>query len=169
MNWEKLKFLVFETTWIGDFVQLSLIWWNWLVLLHHFIIIYYFLTCVMINWLICWNFWKWVFKIWVFDINSMFKPILYFFKYNWITLTALEHASCVNTVHVSYRLLFSLYIYFFALTASDAVYLWVFFFSFFFCLFSVYPIPTLASWLGRLEPIGHPLPFLLHPLIVRSF
>ena len=92
----------------------------------------------MIIWSICWNFWKWVFKIWVFDINSMFKPILYFFKYNWITLTALEHASCVNTVHVSYRLLFSLYIYFFALTASDAVYLWVFFFFFFllslFCL-----------------------------------
>ena len=134
MNWEKLKFLGFETTWIGDFVQLSLIWWNWLVLLHHFIIIYCFLTCLMIIWSICWNFWKWVFKIWVFDINSMFKPILYFFKYNWITLAALEHASCVNTIHVSYRLLFSLYIF-----CSNCVWCSLplgFFFFLFFFLFS---------------------------------
>ena len=31
MNWEKLDFLGLETTRIGDCVQLSINWWNWLV------------------------------------------------------------------------------------------------------------------------------------------
>ena len=30
LNWEKLNFLGLETTRIGDFIQLSIIWWNWL-------------------------------------------------------------------------------------------------------------------------------------------
>ena len=30
LNWENLNFLGLETTRIGDFIQLSIIWWNWL-------------------------------------------------------------------------------------------------------------------------------------------
>ena len=66
MNWEKLKFIGLENTWIWDFIQLSIHWWNWLVLLINFINIYCYLTYVMIIWSICWDFWKWVFKIWGF-------------------------------------------------------------------------------------------------------
>ena len=43
-----------------------------------------------------------------FDINSMLKLILWFLKYNWTFLTALEHASFDYTIHASYRLLFSI-------------------------------------------------------------
>ena len=63
LNWENLEFLGFETTWIGDFVQLGIIWWNWLVRLINLIIIFCYLTCVMINWSIYWNLYKWFFKI----------------------------------------------------------------------------------------------------------
>ena len=55
------------------------------------------------------------------------------------------------------------------LTISDAVCPWVFIVFFFFCLFSVYPFQSLVLWLGRLKPIGHPPPLLLHLLIVRGF
>ena len=68
LNWEKLNFLGLETTRIGDFVQLSIIWWNWLVRLTNLIIIICSLSCVLINCLVCWNLWKWVFKIWGFWI-----------------------------------------------------------------------------------------------------
>ena len=47
---EKLKILGLEYTQIGDFVQIEFDWWNWLVGLIEFIILNYFLTCVMINW-----------------------------------------------------------------------------------------------------------------------
>ena len=67
LNWENLNILGLETTQIGDFVQLSMNWWNWLVWLIDLIIIFYYLTCVMINWSsICWDFWKQVFKFWDF-------------------------------------------------------------------------------------------------------
>ena len=133
LNWEKLNFLGLETTWIGDFVQLSIILWNWLVWLIKLVIIFCYLSCVMINWSFCWDFWKWVFKIWFFIlfyyiyiyiyINSMLKPILWFLKYNWTFLIALDHASCVGIIHASYRLLC---FYFFSLTVFDVVCLWVF-------------------------------------------
>ena len=112
MNWEKLKFLGLETTWFWDFVQLSKNWWNWFVFLINFIIIYCYLTWEMIIWSICWDFWKWVFKIWVFFFLIFYLYKLYvqanfvFLKCNWTVLTALEHVSCVNTIHASYRLLF---------------------------------------------------------------
>ena len=66
MNWENLNFLGLETIQIGDFVQLSINWWNWIVWLIDLIIILYYLSCVMINGSICWDFWKWVFKSWGF-------------------------------------------------------------------------------------------------------
>ena len=78
INWEKLEFLGFETTQIGDFDQLSLNWWNWLVLLIHFVIIYCYLTCVMINWSVFGIFESRFSKFGVFVINFMFKPILCF-------------------------------------------------------------------------------------------
>ena len=63
LNWENLEFLGPKTTRIGDFVQLGLIWWNWLVGLIHMIIIMCYLSCVMINWSISWKLYKWFFKI----------------------------------------------------------------------------------------------------------
>ena len=79
LNWGKLNFLGLGTTRIWDFVQLSIILWNWLVWLIELVIIFCYLSYVMINWSFCWDFWKWVFKILVFFffyINSMLKPIL---------------------------------------------------------------------------------------------
>ena len=82
----------------------------------------------------------------------MLKPILYFFlQSNKVVLNALKHASCVNTIHTSYNL-----------------FCFVLFFVLFFFFFPVYPFQFLASWLGRLEPTGHPPPLLLHVLIVRG-
>ena len=49
VNCEKLKILGFESTRFGDFVQLGLIWWNWLVELIYLIIIWCYLSCLMIN------------------------------------------------------------------------------------------------------------------------
>ena len=106
MNWEKLKFLGLETTRIWDFVQLSINWWNWLVLLIHFVIIYCYLTCVMINLSIFWDFWKWVFKIWGFCYNLYVQANSVFLKSNWVVLNASMHASYVNNVHASYKLFF---------------------------------------------------------------
>ena len=112
MNWEKLNFLGLEITRIWDFVQLSINLWNWLVLLIHFVIIYCYLTYVMINWSICWDFWKWVFKIWGFCYKLYVQANFVFLKSNWVVLNALEHASCVNTVHASYKF----FIFFFLLS-----------------------------------------------------
>ena len=81
MNLENFDFLGLETTRIGAFVQLSINWWNWLVWLIDLVIIFCYLTCVMINWSICWDFWKWVFKIWGFwyklnvQANSVFLKV----------------------------------------------------------------------------------------------
>ena len=47
---EKLKILGLKYTWIGDFVQIEINWWNWLVGLIELIILNCFLTCVIINW-----------------------------------------------------------------------------------------------------------------------
>ena len=63
---EKLEFLGLETTRIGDFVQLGLIWWNWLVGLIHMIIILCFLSWLMINWSISWKLYKWFFNFFGF-------------------------------------------------------------------------------------------------------
>ena len=98
-----------------------------------------------------------------FDINSMLKLIVWFLKYNWTFLTALEHASCVDIVHASYRLL----CFFFSNCVWCSLPLG-FSFVFALCLFSVYPFCSLALWLGRLEPIRHPFLLLLHLLIVRG-
>ena len=49
VNCKKLKILGFEFIWFGDFVQLVLIWWNWLVELIYLIIIWCYLSCLMIN------------------------------------------------------------------------------------------------------------------------
>ena len=65
-NWGKLNFLGLGTTQIWDFVQLSIILWNWLVWLIELVIILCYLSYVMINWSFCWDFWKWVFKFWGF-------------------------------------------------------------------------------------------------------
>ena len=83
MNWENLIFLGLETTRIGDFVQLSINWWNWLICLIGLIIIFYYLTCVMINWSICWVFWKWVFKIWCFWYKLYAQDNFVVLKCNW--------------------------------------------------------------------------------------
>ena len=133
MNWENLNFLRLETTRIGSFVQLSINWWNWLVWLIDLVIIFYYLTCVMINLSICWDFWKWVFKIWGFWYKLYIQANFVFLKCNWTILNTLEHASYGNTIHTSYSLLFSIVFY---LTVLDVVCPWVFFF---FCLFSVCP------------------------------
>ena len=56
-------------------------------------------------------------------------------KKNWTVLNALEHASFVNSVHASYRLIFSIVV--FSLTLSDAIYPWFslcFFLWFLLCL-----------------------------------
>ena len=86
-----------------------------------------------------------------------------FLKYNWTVYNALDYASCDYSVHASYRVIFLIVV--FSLTLSDAVYPWFSFFGF----FSVYPFQPLASWLGRLEPIGHRPPILLQPLTVIGF
>ena len=53
------------------FCSIEHIWWNWLVRLINLIIIICSLSCVMINWSVCWNLWKWVFKIWGFWIWTL--------------------------------------------------------------------------------------------------
>ena len=95
----------------------------------------------------------------VFDISSMLKPILWFWTKIELFLTALEHVSCVNNVHASYRNVISI---FFMLTCSLPL---VFLVSF---LVLFYLSSSLASCLGKLEPIGPPLLFLPLPLIVRG-
>ena len=121
-------------------------------------IIWWFLSSVMINYSIWLNFWKWVFKIWGFCYKLYVQFNSWFLKYNWTVLNALEHASCVYSIHASYRVIFSIVV--FSLTLFDAVCPWFSLFSFF-GLFSVYPFQLLASWLRRLEPIGKPPHFLL--------
>ena len=77
-------------------------------LLINLVIIFCYITCVMINWSIFWDFWKCVFKIWGFWYKLYVQANFVFLKCNWTILNALEHASCVNLVHASYRLLFSI-------------------------------------------------------------
>ena len=72
-----------------------------------------------------------------------------------LILIALEHASFAYTVHASYRIVISIF--------SMLTYSLPLFFPF--CSFSlsfVFVLWSLASWLGRLEPIGPP-PLLLPP------
>ena len=71
----------------------------------------------------------------------MFKSILGFLKYNQIVLTALEYASCVYSVHASYRVIFSIVV--FSLTLSDVVCPWFSLFFFFWFLFYL-SFPTLT-------------------------
>ena len=123
-----------------------------------YVIIWWFLSSAMLNYSIWLKFWKWVFKVWGFCYKLYVHVNSWFLKYNWIILIALEHASRVYSVHASYRVIFSFVIFF--LTLSDAVYPWFSLFSFF-GFFFVYPFHSLASWFGRLEPIGKPLPLLL--------
>ena len=106
LNWKILIFLGLETTRIGVFVQLSINWWNWLIWLIDLVIIFCYITCLMINWSICWDFWKWVFQIWGFWYKLYVQANFVFLKCNWTILNALEHASCFNSVHASYRFLF---------------------------------------------------------------
>ena len=138
LNWEKLNFLGLETTWIRDFVQLSIILWNWLVWLIELVIIFCYLSCVMINWSICWDFWKWVFKIWGFCYKLYVQANFVFLKSNWAVLNALEHASYVNNVHASYKLFF---------LCSN--YIWcslpLFIFYFLFFIFFIYLVSFLST------------------------
>ena len=60
----------------------------------------------------------WVFKIWGFWYKLYAQENFVFLKCNWPILNALEHASCGNTIHALYRLLFSIVFY---LTVFDAV------------------------------------------------
>ena len=104
--WKKLEILGLETTRFGDFVQLCWIWWNWLVRLIHLIIIMCYLSCVIVNLL---GFVKMGFSNFgVFDVSSMLKPILWSWSKIELILTALEHASCVDIVHASYRIVCSI-------------------------------------------------------------
>ena len=159
MNWEKLKFLRFETTRIGVFVQFGLNWWNWLVRLTYLIIILYYLPCVIINLL---GFVKLGFSNFsFFDENSILKLILWFWSKIELILTTLEHASSVNDVHASYRIDISI---FFCANLLSAL-------SFSFLLFlSLLCLSfwSIASCLGRLELIGPPFLLLPPPLIVRG-
>ena len=126
-----------------------------------YVIIWWFLSSVMVNYSIWLNFWKWVFIIWGFCYKLYVQVNSWFLKYNWTILNALEYASFVYYVHASY-------IVFFSLTLSNAVCLWFSLFSVF-GFFSVYSFQSLASWLGRLKPIGHLPPLLLQPLTVIGF
>ena len=110
-----------------------------------YVIIWWFLSRTMINYSIGLNFWKWVFTIWGFCYKLYVQVNSWFLKYNWTVFTALEHASCVYSVHASYRVIFSFVV--FSLTLSDEVYPWffvffvfVFFLWFLFCLL----FPTLS-------------------------
>ena len=120
---EKLEFIGLETTRFGNFVQLCLIWWNWLVRLIHLIIIMCYLSCVIVNLL---GFVKMGFSNFgVFDVSSMLKPILWSWSKIELILTALEHAS--------YRIVISIL---FCANLQSA--LGFFGFFFFFLLFYVY-------------------------------
>ena len=132
-----------------------------------YVIIWWFLSSVMINYSIWLKFWKWVFKIWGFCYKLYVQVNSWFLKYNWTVLNALEHASFVYSIHASYRVIFSIFFFSF-LTLSDVVCPWFSLFSVF-GFFFVYSFQPLASWLGRLEPIGHPPPPLLQLLIVIGF
>ena len=110
----------------------------------NYVIIYCYLTCVMINWLICWDFWNWGFQSLDFCSTTLCSSQFWVFqKYNWTILNALEHASCGYFVHASYRLFFFIFC---AVIVFDVVCPW-FFFSFFFSSFlSLFylPFPTLS-------------------------
>ena len=131
-----------------------------------YVIIWWFLSSVMINYSIWLNFWKWVFQNFgVFVLKLYVQVNSLFLKYNWMVLNALEYASFVHSGHASYRLIFSIVV--FSLTLFDAVCPW---FSLFFLVsILVFPFLPLASWLGRLEPIRKPPPPLPLPSIVIGF
>ena len=84
----------------------------------------------MINCSIWLNFESGFSKLGVFCYKLYVQFNSWFLKYNWIVLTALEHASCVYSVHASYRVIFSIVVFY--LTLSNAVFPW---FSLFFCWF----------------------------------
>ena len=66
------------------------------------------------------------------NINSMLKPILWFYREIELIIVALEHASCGIIVHASYRLLFST-IFYLTMSMQSALG-----FSWFFCLLSLF-------------------------------
>ena len=78
------------------------------------------------------------FQIWVFILKLYVQVNCWFLKCNWTILNALEHASCVYTIHASFRFLF-----FFALTLFDAICPWVFFVFFLWFLLCL-SFPTLS-------------------------
>ena len=113
MIWEKLEILGLETTRFGVFVQLSLIWWNWLARLIDWLD-HYFMLPILCNdqfgQLV--GFLKVGFQnLGFLDIISILKPILWFQSNIELILTALEHASCVDIVHVSYKIVISIFFY----------------------------------------------------------
>ena len=99
-----------------------------------YVIIWWFLSSVMINYSIWLNFLKWVFQNFgVFVLKLYIQVNSFFLKYNWTVLNALENASFFHFIHASYRLILSIIV--FSLTLSDAVCPW-FSFSFLFFFFS---------------------------------
>ena len=60
----------------------------------------------MINWSIWLDFWIWVFSNLDFLLKLYVQVNCWFLKCHWTLLNALEHASCVYTVHASFRLFF---------------------------------------------------------------
>ena len=76
-----------------------------------YVIIWRFISSVMINYSIWLNFWKWIFKIWGFCYKLYDQVNSWFLKYNWIVLNALEYASFVYSVHASYRVIFSIFFF----------------------------------------------------------
>ena len=84
MFWEKFEFLGLENTRIEDFVQLGLIWWNWLAGLIHMIIILCYLSWLMINWSIPWKLYKCFLKFWGFWYKLYAQADFVILKLNWI-------------------------------------------------------------------------------------
>ena len=91
MNWENFNFLGLKSTRIGVFVQLSLIWWNWLVRLIDVIIILCYLSCVLINLVNLLDFWKWVFKFGIFWFKLFAQANFVILRCNWI------YSHCIRT------------------------------------------------------------------------
>ena len=131
----------------------------------NYVIIYCYLTSIMINWSIWLDFWNWVFSNLGFLLKLYVQVNCWFLKCHWTLLNALEHASCVYIVHASFRLFFSFFYSNLVWCNLPLGFLCFLSLIFFLSILS----KSLASWLGRLEPIRHPPPPLLQLLIVRGF
>ena len=104
---------------------------------------------------------KWFFKFWGFCYNLYAQANFVILKLIELSLTTLGHASFDYTVHASYRLVF--FVLFYANLQSALGFSCFLFWFFFVCL-----VLSLASCLGRLEPIGPPLLLLPSHLSVRG-